>query len=459
VTAYPAWTPAPRPGIVPLHPLGFGTILGRSFVALRQNPKVLLGFALCVQIVAYLVLLVATGGVAVATFSRLDTLQPGTDDFDAVLAGSIALTGITALVLSLAAGALGVIVQGVVVSEVASAVVAEKPTLRQVWQRVKPIAWRLIGYSFLLSLAALVLIALVAGLLILIGLALLPLGIVLGILAIIGSIPLALWLTTKLLLVPSIIILEHARIRDAIVRSWQLTRGRFWSVLGISVIISLTFSVLAQIVSLPTSLLTSGLTTALAPTGDPDVGAIIAVLASSLLTQVLTLFVQCVAVIVQSTAAALIYIDCRMRHEGLDLDLQTYVDRRDAGATDLVDPFRENIGRVIAPRPPDNGYSVPGGYPAPGGYPPPYPGAYPQQYPAGQYAPPQYAPPQPPAQYTPQQPAPPQYAPQKHAPQPYPAAPPLPAHPAATDSAREPADAPAPADAPPTRWTAPGEGS
>ena len=42
---------------------------------------------------------------------------------------------------------------------------------------------------------------------------------------------------------------------------------------------------------------------------------------------------QSVALVVQSTAAALVYIDCRMRHEGLDLDLLTYVERRDAGAT------------------------------------------------------------------------------------------------------------------------------
>ena len=46
VTAYPAWTPASRAGIVPLHPYGFGTILGRSFVALRHNPRVLLGLSL-----------------------------------------------------------------------------------------------------------------------------------------------------------------------------------------------------------------------------------------------------------------------------------------------------------------------------------------------------------------------------------------------------------------------------
>ena len=82
MTAYPAWTPASRPGIIPLHPLSFGTILGRSFVALRQNPRVLLGFALVVQTLAYIVVLLAITGVAFAAFTRLDTLQPGTEEFD-----------------------------------------------------------------------------------------------------------------------------------------------------------------------------------------------------------------------------------------------------------------------------------------------------------------------------------------------------------------------------------------
>ena len=68
MTAYPAWTPASRPGIIPLRPLTFGTILGRSFAALRQNPRVLLGFALCVQTAAYVLVLLGVGAVAVASY-------------------------------------------------------------------------------------------------------------------------------------------------------------------------------------------------------------------------------------------------------------------------------------------------------------------------------------------------------------------------------------------------------
>lgn len=402
MTAYPAWTPASRPGIIPLRPLTFGTILGRSFAALRQNPRVLLGFALCVQTAAYLLVLLGVGAVALASFSRLDTLLEGTDEFDAVLAGSIALTGVAAFVLGLAAGALGVLVQAVVVSEVAHAALAERLTLPALWQRVKPVAWRLLAYSLLLTLAVLALIAVVAGTIVAIGLAALPVAVGVTIVVVLAAIPLTLWLSTKLLLVPAAIILEHATIGGAIGRSWTLIRGRFWPALGVVVLISLVFGAIAQVVGIPFSFLTAALTTIVTPTGDPSPSAIIGVVFGAILTQVVTLLIQSVAVVVQATATAIIYIDCRMRREGLDIDLLTYVDRRDAGAEDLPDPYRQNIGRVIAPRPvfapapPYAGYAPPP--PPPGhphtGYAPALPAPAP---PHARYAPPPPAPPAAPA--------------------------------------------------------------
>ncbi|MFB7893179.1 glycerophosphoryl diester phosphodiesterase membrane domain-containing protein [Microbacterium sp. NPDC056044] len=368
MSAYPDWTPASRPGIIPLHPLSFGTILGRSFSALRQNPRVLLGFALVVQTLAYIVVLAGVLAIGWASFSRLDTLRPGTEEYDTVMAGSIALTAVAGIVLSLAAGALSVIVQGIVVIEVTHAAVAEKLTLGALWRQVKPIAWRLIGYSLLVILAVIALIAVVALALVGIALAAPVAGIALTILVIVASIPLYWWLMIKLLLVPATIIVEHATILQALSRSWTLTRRRFWPTLGIILVISVIFAAVAQVVSLPMSFLSMGLTTIIAPTGDPEPTAIIGFLAATLLTQVLTLLLQSVAVVVQSTATALIYIDCRMRREGLDLDLLAYVERRDAGATALADPYREHIGREIAPR------GVLGAYPAPGyaPYPPGY---------------------------------------------------------------------------------------
>lgn len=345
MTAHPSWTPAPRPGIIPLRPLSFGLILGRSFAALRHNPRVLLGFALIVQTVAYLVVTAAISAVAVSSFTRLDTIPVGTEEWDAVLTGSVALTALAGLVLGLLAGAVGILVQAVVISDVLSAAVAEKLTLRNLWARVRPVAWRLIGYTVLVSVVLGIVIAVIVGIIVLFAVTAPPLAIALGLLTVLAAIPLSLWISVKLLLVPATIIVEHATVVAAVVRSWRLTRGRFWVILGVVVLVSLTFGLIAQVVSVPFSFLAGALSSIIAPTGDADTIAVVGVILTLGLTQIVTLLIQAVAVIVQSTATGLIYIDCRMRHEGLDLDLLEYVDRRDAGGADLPDPYRAHIGR------------------------------------------------------------------------------------------------------------------
>ena len=441
MTAYPTWTPASRPGIVPLQPLGFGTILGRSFSALRHNPRVLLGFALTVQALAAIVATAAIVGVGVLMFSRLATLRPGSDDFETVMIGSVVLTAIIAFIVSLAATALGVIVQGVVVAEVIHAVLAEKLTLGRLWARVRPVAWRLIGYSAMILLAILLVlgaaIALFAVLAIAIGgFAFIPM-LVIGL----ASIPLWLWLSTKLVLVPAAIVVERATIRGAIARSWSLIRGRFWPALGITLIIGAVFGALAQVVGIPLSLVTTGVTTILSPTGDDDVAAIVSLIVVSVLTQVVTFLIQSISLVVSATASALIYVDCRMRREGLDLDLLAYVEQRDAGRADLPDPYLQHIGRVLAPR-----------WPAPVGYPTGYPAS--PASPAPAY----------PAAVYPAPASQPLSAPAYPAPAPAPARPAPAAWPAPRpDTVLDPPSTPAPAtetepDAAPTstQWIAPG---
>ncbi len=467
------WTPASRPGIIPLHPLGFGTILGRAFSALRHNPAVLLGVALGVQFVGYFVMLLGTLGVAFLTYQRLETLAFGSDDWMTIFVGSTVVTIVTGLILGILAGTLQVLVQGVVVSEVASAALAEKHSLRALWVRVRPVAWRLIGYTAMLVAAVLILLVIVVVLLFLLATVTPPIAITLGVLVVLGSIPLSLWLSTKLLLVTSVLVMEHTTIRGAIVRSWQLTRGRFWPILGIVVVISLIMGTITQFVGLPFSLLSTGLGTVIAPTGDPSASAIIGVLLTSLLAQVVTLLVSCITVVVSSTAAAIIYIDCRMRAEGLDIDLLGYIERRDAGEDVSYDPYAPHPERPHAvraayvdpwllPAGSTPAFGYPGapqavapsypvqGYPAPGYAPYPAQGAPAQGYPApAQAAYPAY-PTQPGAPVQggyPAQPA-------------YPAAPAQPAYPAQPPAwaGQNPAAA-APAQAPetPTAWVAPGQ--
>lgn len=375
MTAYPSWTPAARAGIVPLHPLTFGTILGRSFTALRRNPRVLLGFAIGMQMVAYIVLLLAVGGTAYATFSRLATVLPGSDEYEALFAGSTVITAVAGIVLGIAATALTVLVQGVVVADVAHGVVSEKLGLGALVRRVRPAFWRLLGYTFLatgivFAVAAVLVLAVIA-----LSTAALAAGIILGILLFLAAVPLTFWLTTKLFLVPEVIVLEGSGVFAAIGRSWRLTRGRFWKTLGVWFLIQLAFSIVAQIVSIPFSLLSSVFGAVVAPTGDPDATSVITLFVSTGLVQIVTLLIQSVALIVGASAGTLLYVDARMRTEGLDHDLQSYVDQRQGGAGE-ADPYRWHVGRQVAPAPvgygpvASGGYAPPPGYVTPTGYPP-----------------------------------------------------------------------------------------
>src|SRR5215217_7517591 len=85
------WTPAPKKGIIPLHPLTFGMLLSKSFVALRHNPKVLFGFGVVIQLAVVVLSATVMGFVFVTTFTRLESLSPSSPDFEAVFAGTIAM--------------------------------------------------------------------------------------------------------------------------------------------------------------------------------------------------------------------------------------------------------------------------------------------------------------------------------------------------------------------------------
>lgn len=397
------WTPAPKKGVFPLHPMTFGTILGRAFAALRHNPRVLFGFAVVVQFVVGIV----SAGVMVLVgwfvASRIASVPPSSPDYGAIVAGSVALGGVAAIIVALATVAFVSVVQGLVAADVSYAALSQKAPLAMLWKRVKPAFWRLFAYSLLQSLAALLWIALVFA--IVFGILAaggfsdtgsIVIAVAIGLLLVFGSIPLYIWLTTKLLVVPSVLVLEHAPLRTALVRSWRLIRGRFWVAFGVTVVIGLVMGLAVQVVAFPASIVASLLTGVIAPTGAEDATAWVGVIVANLAPQVLVLAVQAIAIVVQGTGATLIYLDSRMRYEGLDQALVRHVELTSLGTSpdQLDDSYVVDPARAVSNQPPPR--QVPAqpaypayGYPAAPGYPtqpaPGYPAApgYPTQgYPA-----------------------------------------------------------------------------
>jgi hypothetical protein len=212
----------------------------------------------------------------------------------------------------------------------------------------------------------------------------------------------------------------------------------------------------------------------IAPTGSADTATIMGFVFALLAPQILLLVLQAITLVVQSTAGTLVYLDSRMRYEGLDQALISHVERRDLGWTDeqLGDPFVVDPERAVTSAPPPKqvpewATMTPAGYEMQQ-----YPGQQPyaQQYPAQPYqGQPPYAQPyqgQPYAgqQYSAQQP----YAGQPYQGQPYPAQTPYPAAVAPTPpqtpvgASAPPAYSPPPAPPAPSTppadstWAAPG---
>lgn len=376
-----SWTPAPKRGIVPLHPMTFGTVLGRSFAALRHNPAVLFGFAVVVQLVVLVASTVAISATVFATFSRLETVSPSSPDFEPLLAGAVAWNLVVAFLVGLASTAFIALVQGIVAADVGFAAVGEKASLGQLWRRVRPALWRLFAFAGLSILFGFVLLALIAalGIGIAAGIigenpALTAFGVIGALVAGAAAIPLVIWLSTKLMLVPSALVLEGARFREALVRSWRLTRRRFWFAFGVMAVITVIMGAAAQVVSIPATLISTFLSVIITPTGSSGPEEVIAFLAATVLPQILVLVVQAVGVVVQCTGSVLVYIDCRMRYEGLDQTLLTHIERRDqaTGSEPATDPFAVDPARAVTRTPPPAPvYAPPAGYAHPQGYAPP----------------------------------------------------------------------------------------
>lgn len=336
----PVWTPPPKPGLIPLRPLGFGTLLGAAFQVMRRNPKPTVGMAILLNGGIGLLVAILAGGVALYAFGRVQSASA--DDTDEIIAGSIG-TGLIILIIPvLLSLVISALLQGIVSLEVARATIGEKLTFRGLWRLAKGRVGVLIGWSALVSLVllvALVLFALAITLAVSAGTPESILG-AFGLAFIVGiaGFVVAAWIGIKLSLVPSILMLERVTLRTAIARSWSLTTGYFWKTLGITFLVNFIINVATQIISTPLSLVAGLGGSLINVNGEEQTGIIIAA-ASYLISGVVSILVGAVAIVLLSAVTTLIYIDIRMRKEGLDIELVRFVEARQTGETGVGNPY------------------------------------------------------------------------------------------------------------------------
>ncbi|WP_415803559.1 glycerophosphoryl diester phosphodiesterase membrane domain-containing protein [Isoptericola cucumis] len=132
----------------------------------------------------------------------------------------------------------------------------------------------------------------------------------------------AVWFGVRLGLVAPALALEGRGLGTTLARAWRLTRGSFWRLFGIYLLASIIVNVASSIITYPIQLGSGFLSTS--GTGAATLGTVLTlVLATVISTAITTIFL--------SSVVAILYIDVRMRREGLDVQLATAAAQPQAG--------------------------------------------------------------------------------------------------------------------------------
>lgn len=314
------YAPAPRPGVIPLRPLSLGEIFDGAFRSIRANPRVMFGFAAIVVSIAVLIQLV----IQWYTFGGFGDLMldPTMQDADAVLdgltpllAGTLVSTGITMLATT--------ILTGILIVSVSRSVIGENLSLGQVWAHTRPQVWRLILLTLLLGVIIVAApAAWFSG-----GIALLAGGAEgAGTAVMLIGIPLAIvwfaWVFIRTLLTTPALMLERLTVIGGLTRGWRLSRGVFWRLLGIYLLTAIIVYFVASVVAAPASFASVflGPEAFTSPLGLAIIG--VSTLLGSVLTTPFT-----------AAVVALLYVDTRIRREGLDVQLARAAEAVGTGPT------------------------------------------------------------------------------------------------------------------------------
>ena len=321
---------APKPSIIPLRPLSIGEILGGAFESLRANPKAMFTPSLVVMGITGLLsagsvaLFMSRLGLTDLTSGKVEFSETDLDSIGSSLVGLLIQLGVTGVLSMLATS----IIIGLIIVTVSRTILGRKASLSDVWRRTRPRMWALIGQTLLIELILAVITAVVTAIAFGIGWALLgniiaygadedsagtiilAILAILAVIAVLGLLTFA--LICKLSLAPAALVLENIGVLEGISRSWTLTRGYFWRIVGIRLLSFILVFVAVQIVSQGVSLVMQGLVYA-AP------NMTIAILVASTL---LNSLIQAAIQPFDSAVVALMYTDLRMRSEGLDVELR-----------------------------------------------------------------------------------------------------------------------------------------
>jgi hypothetical protein len=337
--------------VIPLRPVAVGEILDGAFTSIRRNPKATLGIAAVVLTISGII----TTGLELFLLSQLG-LSTGSDQAltGAQLAGMLAVvipSGLTALILAFI---VQILLTGLLAAVVGRSVLGGRTTAGEAWRMARP---RLPALLLATLLAALALIGPWAGLaavLIVLRAAGAPGGPVIAVLLLgaIACVVADVWFWTMFSMSAAAVVLERRGPAQALGRSWRLVRGSFWRVFGTLLLAALIVLVASSVLRLPFTVISAALSSGSAPLAQ----AIQPSVASLVIGAVGGIVAGAITQPISADVTVLLYVDLRMRREGLDLALQNATSDGRPPGDDFAAVWRPaGPGPEAGPSPPATG--------------------------------------------------------------------------------------------------------
>ncbi|NUT70008.1 hypothetical protein [Pseudarthrobacter sp. C4D7] len=300
-----------------MRPLMFGEVLDGSFQSIRRNAKAMLGGGLLAQSLSAVLAAVITG-VAATSSRSIESWATTASSTDIASLGIGLMVSFT--ILSILSVFMSVVLQGAMVVPVARAVLNRPTGFRRMLSLVRPRLGALARLAAVLVGAAAVAILIFFALIVLLFSNVRGAAALLAFPLMMGFAVLFLWVAIKLMVAPAAVVIEELGAFAGLRRSWVLTRANWWRILGITLVVGILVAVITQVVLIPASLLPTILSGVVSPHGgsgqDATVTAVVGVL-----TAVLGALVGAVGYAFQTSVMALLYMDLRMRKDGLDIVL------------------------------------------------------------------------------------------------------------------------------------------
>lgn len=334
--------PAPKPGVIPLRPIGLSEILDGAFTAIRRNPRATLGVGAIIMTI-YGIVAAVIAPVAVTGFGSFTSINAGQQVSQAQVQQQISNLGHEALGLVLAYllfYVAGQILTGMLTVVIGRSVLGDRITAGEAWRRTLPRLPAMFGATilFALTIAGVWAVYLGIGFLIsAIGNRPGPVLIVYFVVGAIAAFCLTVWFWTSFMLANQVVVLEHTGPARALGRSWRLVRRSFWRVLGITLLAGLVAGVASLILRLPFSIPAAVMAVHSADSLHPPIAAVIIGTVGTIVSRTLTGALL-------AGVYVLLYIDLRMRKEGLDMALRTAADGERPAGDEFATVWRPPAG-------------------------------------------------------------------------------------------------------------------